>query len=317
MAFPDHFQLSGKRIWVTGGAGFLGSRVAAALEARGAEPLVTRSTEVDLLDPSAAERYLGRAEPDAVVHLAGRVGGIGANRSSPGTFFFANMSMGLHLIEACRKVGVGKVLVAGTVCSYPKFCPTPFREDDLWNGFPEETNAPYGIAKKALLTQLQGYRQEFGLNGIFIIPVNLYGPGDHLDLASNHVIPALVKRFLLAQAEGRPHVTLWGTGRASREFLYVEDAARGLCDALARYDGPDPVNLGTGEELTILELAARIKGLTGYEGEVRFDPGYPDGQPRRRLDVERAWERFGWRAQVSLDEGLARTVAWVREALAL
>lgn len=315
MAFPETFPLRGRRVWVTGSSGFLGTRVTAALEEQGAQPLRTRSTEVNLLDPSAAERFLASERPDAVIHLAGMVGGIGANRRLPGSFFYTNMVMGLHLLEACRRCGTEKVLVVGTVCSYPRLCPVPFREEDLWNGFPEETNAPYGIAKKALLVQLQSYRQEFGLRGIFLIPVNLYGPMDHLDLETNHVIPALVRRFLTAQAEGRPFVELWGTGNASREFLYVEDAARGLCEALARYEETDPVNLGTGEEITIRELAEQIRVLVGYRGELRFNAAYPDGQPRRQLDVTRAAVRFGWRAEVGLEEGLRRTVAWARDVL--
>jgi GDP-L-fucose synthase len=315
MVFEDHFPLVGKRIWVTGSSGFLGTRVVEELIRRGAQPLRTRSAEVDLLDPYAAASYLKKERPDGVIHLAGKVGGIGANRLSPGSFFYSNMAMGLHLIEACREFHIQKILVVGTVCSYPKFCPTPFHEADLWNGYPEETNAPYGIAKKALLVQLQSYRQEFGLNGIFIIPVNLYGPGDHLDLENNHVIPALVKRFIVARMQSQPRVTLWGTGAASREFLFVEDAAQGLCDALARYEGADPVNLGTGEEISILHLAARIQALTGYAGELKFDPTLPDGQPRRRLEISRARNCFGWVAQVKLEEGLRRTVEWMQKKL--
>ena len=317
MPWSETFPLPGRRIWVTGGSGFLGTRVVQELARRGAVPLVTRSSEVDLLDPLAAERYLRQAQPDAVIHLAGRVGGIGANRVNPGTFFYANMTMGLHLIEACRRVGTGKIAVIGTVCAYPKHCPVPFREDDIWEGYPEETNAPYGIAKKALMVMLQGYRQECGLRGIYLLPVNLYGPGDHLDLSTNHVIPALVRRFLEARVSGAPSVELWGTGSPSREFLYVEDAARGITTALERYESPDPVNLGTGSEISIRELACKIKALTGFQGEIRFNPTYPDGQPRRCLDTSRARERFGWQAEVALDEGLARTVAWVQEFLGL
>jgi GDP-L-fucose synthase len=315
MPIPPTFPLAGRRIWVTGGTGFLGTRVVAELARRGATPLVTRSAEVNLLDPTAAERYLRAQRPDAVIHLAGKVGGIGANRRLPGTFFYANMTMGLHLIEACQRVGTEKLLVVGTVCSYPKHCPVPFREEALWEGYPEETNAPYGIAKKALLVQLQSYRQEFGLRGIFLIPVNLYGPGDHQDLESNHVIPALVRRLITAQAEGRPFVELWGTGLASREFLYVEDAARGLCEGLAKYEEPDPVNLGTGQEISIRDLAEKIRTLVGFEGELRYNSAYPDGQPRRRLDVNRAMVRFGWQASVDLDEGLRRTVDWAKATL--
>ncbi len=311
------FPLGGRRIWVTGSRGFLGSRVCAALERRGAEVLRTSSVDVDLMDPTAARRFLRQSRPQGVVHLAGRVGGIGANRAHPGSFFYDNLAMGLHLIEACRLEPIEKLLVVGTVCSYPKHCAVPFREEDLWSGYPEETNASYGVAKKALLVQLQGYRQEYGMRGIFLIPVNLYGPQDHLDLASNHVIPALVRRFLTARAERRPYVELWGTGQVSREFLYVDDAAEGLCVALERYEDADPVNLGTGQELSIRELAELIRSLTGYTGEVRFNPAYPDGQPRRQLDTNRARVRFGWAATTPLDVGLARTVAWMEQELGL
>ena len=258
---------------------------------------------------------MDRERPEGVIHLAGIVGGIGANRRQPGTFFYANMVMGLHLIEACRRKETPKLLVAGTVCAYPKHCPVPFREEHLWDGYPEETNAPYGVAKKALLVQLQGYRKEFGLRGIFLIPVNLYGPEDHLDLESNHVIPALILRLSTARNQGLPNVELWGTGTPSREFLYVEDAAEGMCDAMARYEGADPVNLGTGRELTICALAETIRDRVGYRGELRFNANFPDGQPRRQLDVTRAKERFGWEARVDLEEGLRRTIAWAEAAL--
>lgn len=317
MSAEATFPVAGRRVWVTGGGGFLGRQVVAELQRRGATVLAPRSTELDLLDTGAARNFLRRERPDGVLHLAARVGGIGANRAHPGSFFYANMAMGLHLIEACRAEGVEKLLVLGTVCAYPKFCPVPFREDDLWNGYPEETNAPYGVAKKALLVQLQSYRQEYGLRGVFLIPVNLYGPGDHLDLATNHVIPALIRKFLEAKASSAPTVELWGTGSASREFLFVEDAARGICEGFERYEGVDPVNLGTGEEITIGDLARKISKLVGYEGELVYNPAFPDGQPRRKLDTERAAERFGWRAQVSLDEGLRRSVSWTREALNL
>jgi GDP-L-fucose synthase len=313
----ETFPLSGKRIWVTGGNGFLGPHVVAELDRRGAVVLAPDEEECDLLDPGAAARFLRQHRPDGVLHMAARVGGIGANRRHPGSFFYANMAMGLHLVEACRAEGVGKLVVLGTVCAYPKFCPVPFREDSLWDGYPEETNAPYGIAKKALLVQLQAYRQEYGTRGVFLLPVNLYGPGDHLDPENNHVIPALIRKFLEAGAAGAPAVELWGTGSASREFLYVRDAAEGICEALARYEDPDPVNLGTGEELSIRDLALKIRAMTGFPGELTFNAAYPDGQPRRKLDTSRALERFGWKARVTLDQGLAKTIAWMKGALGL
>lgn len=317
MSGPETFPLHGRRIWVTGGHGFLGRHLLAELRERGADVLAPTRAECDLLDPFAAARFLKEHRPEGVMHLAARVGGIGANRRHPGEFFYANLVMGLHLVEACRIEGAEKLLVAGSVCAYPKHTPVPFREDDLWNGYPEETNAPYGIAKKALLVQLAAYRQEYGTRGIFLIPVNLYGPGDHLDLADNHVIPALVRKFLEAKASRAKTVKLWGTGRPTREFLYVEDAARALCDGMARYEDPDPVNLGTGDEISIHDLAAKIGGLVGYDGELVFDPTLPDGQPRRRLDTSRARERFGWSARVALDEGLGHTIAWTRAELGL
>ncbi|WP_306598017.1 GDP-L-fucose synthase [Geothrix sp. 21YS21S-2] len=315
MIHPETFPLTGKRIWVTGSHGFLGRHLMEELAARGATLLAPTEKELDLLDPGAARKYLKAHKPDGVIHLAALVGGIGANREHPGSFFYANMMMGLHLIEACRLEQVAKTLVLGTVCAYPKFCPTPFREDDIWNGYPEETNAPYGLAKKALLVQLQAYRQEYGTRGIYLIPVNLYGPGDHLDLANNHVIPALIRKFLEAKAALSPTVGLWGTGSASREFLYVKDAATAICEAMTRYEDADPVNLGTGEEITIRDLALKIKGATGFQGELVFDPSYPDGQPKRKLDTSRATERFGWQARTTLDEGLAETIAWMKKVL--
>ncbi len=315
MSHVDTFPLPGKRIWVTGGHGFLGGHVLAELRQRGAIILAPSERELDLLDPTAANRFIQAERPDGIIHMAAKVGGIGANRQHPGSFFYANMAMGLNLIEACRVNRVEKVLVLGTVCAYPKFCPTPFVEDDLWNGYPEETNAPYGIAKKALLVQLQSYRQEYGTRGIFLIPVNLYGPGDHLDLANNHVIPALIRKFLEAKASGISTVELWGTGAPSREFLFVKDAAYAICEGMAKYEGGDPVNLGTGEEITIKDLALKIKALIGFEGELVFNTAYPDGQPKRKLDISRARERFGWEAQYRLDQGLQETVAWMKEVL--
>lgn len=315
MSHSESFQLKGKRLWVTGGNGFLGKHLVAELERRGATILAPSSKDLDLLDPTSARKFIQAERPEGVLHLAARVGGIGANREHPGDFFYANMAMGLHLIEACRLEQVEKLMVLGTVCAYPKFCPTPFHEDAIWDGYPEETNAPYGVAKKALLVQLQAYRQQYGTRGIFLIPVNLYGPGDHLDLASNHVIPALIRKFIEAKRDGKDHVELWGTGTVSREFLFVEDAARGIAEGMARYEDGDPVNLGTGEEVTIRDLALKIQRLTGFEGDLRFNPAYPDGQPKRRLDTSRALERFGWKAQVHLDEGLAKTTEWMKGVL--
>ncbi len=311
------YHLKGKRIWVTGGHGFLGRHVLAELERREAVVLAPPESDLDLLDPTAARRFIQAHRPEGVIHMAAKVGGIGANRKHPGSFFYANMAMGLHLIEACRSEGVEKTLVLGTVCAYPKFCPVPFHEDDLWNGYPEETNAPYGIAKKALLVQLQSYRLEFGMRGIFLLPVNLYGPGDHLDLENNHVIPALIRKFLEAKAVNAPSVELWGTGAASREFLYVKDAAHAICEAMSLYEDEAPVNLGTGEEITIKDLALKIRSITGFTGDLVFNPAYPDGQPRRKLDTTRAFERFGWQAQWTLDRGLRETTAWVASVLNL
>jgi GDP-L-fucose synthase len=315
LSSQESFPLEGRRLWVTGAHGFLGRRVCAELEARGATLLAPRSEACDLLDPASAQRYIREHRPDGVIHMAAKVGGIGANRKHPGSFFYANMAMGLHLIEACRMEAVDKILVLGTVCAYPKFTPVPFREEDLWNGYPEETNAPYGIAKKALLVKLQGYRQEFGTRGIYLLPVNLYGPGDHIDLENNHVIPALIRKFLEARASGAPAVELWGTGSASREFLFVDDAAKGIADAMARYEGAEPVNLGSGEEITIGELASLIKRLVGYEGQLTFNSAYPDGQPRRRLDTSRAKAGFGFQAQVGLEAGLTETIRWMEGVL--
>jgi GDP-L-fucose synthase len=245
-----------------------------------------------------------------VIHLAAVVGGIGANQANPGRFFYVNMAMGLHLIEHARRAGLKKFVQIGTICAYPKFTPVPFREEDLWNGYPEETNAPYGIAKKALLVMLQGYRAQYGLNGIFLLPVNLYGPGDNFDLAGGHVIPALIRKFVEARRAGRRTVEVWGTGRASREFFYVEDCARGVVLATQRYDGADPVNLGAGFEITIRDLVEKIRRLTRYEGELIWDTTKPDGQPRRQLDVSRAEKLFGFKAQMGFDEGLKRTIEW-------
>jgi len=277
-------NLAAERIVVTGGAGFLGRALQAELVARGASAeriLVPLIEDYDLTREPDVVRMYEQMSPSIVIHLAAEVGGIGANRENPGRFFYANMAMGLHLIEQARVRGLKKFVQVGTVCAYPKHTPVPFREDDLWNGYPEETNAPYGIAKKALLVMLQSYRQQYGLNGIYLLPVNLYGPGDNFDPGSSHVIPALIRKFTEAIDAGRDSVTLWGTGSASREFLYVEDAARGIALAAEGYDEPDPVNLGAGREITIRDLAERIRALTGFAGEIVWDDHYPDGQPRR------------------------------------
>jgi GDP-L-fucose synthase len=302
------------RIVVTGGAGFLGAAVVDELRRRGAsEIIVPRSSRYDLTDAAQTHALFADAKPDLVLHLAARVGGIGANRRQPGTFFRDNMAMGLHVLEEARRARTEKVVIAGTICAYPKFAPVPFREDDLWNGYPEETNAPYGVAKKALLVMAQAYRQEFGSNFVMVFPVNLYGPRDNFDLEDSHVIPAMIRKFVDADLAGQASVDLWGDGSPTREFLYVDDAARGIVDAAQRYDDPDPVNLGAGFEITMRDLALKIAAATGFKGEVRWDASRPNGQPRRMLDVSRAKERFGFTATTSLDEGLAKTIAWYRE----
>ena len=307
-------HLSGRRVIVTGGSGFLGSHVVEALRAKGAaEVIVPRSSEYDLCDAAATRAMFEKHKPDLVMHLAARVGGIGANRRQPGTFFRDNMAMGLHVLEEARRAGTNKVVVAGTICAYPKFAPVPFREDDLWNGYPEETNAPYGVAKKALLVMAQAYRQEFGSNFVVLFPVNLYGPRDNFDLEDSHVIPAMIRKFIDAQDRAERAVTLWGDGSPTREFLYVEDAAEGLALAAERYNDPDPVNLGAGFEISMRDLATKIAQATGYTGEIVWDSSRPNGQPRRMLDVSRARERFGFTARTTFDQGLAKTIAWYRE----
>jgi GDP-L-fucose synthase len=300
-----------RRITVTGGAGFLGSAVVRRLQAAGATGVfVPRSAQYDLRTRDGIARCLADGQPEVIIHLAAVVGGIGANRENPGRFFYENAIMGIELMEQARLAGVAKFVGVGTVCSYPKFTPVPFREDDLWDGYPEETNAPYGLAKKMLLVQGQAYRAQYGFDAIHLLPVNLYGPGDNFDEASSHVIPALIKKCLDARDRGEAFIEVWGTGSASREFLYVDDAAEGIVLAAELYDGPDPVNLGVGHEITIRELVTLIARLAGFSGEVRWDTSKPDGQPRRALDTSRARERFGFVARSSFEEGLRRTIDW-------
>jgi GDP-L-fucose synthase len=306
-------SLHKKRIAVTGGAGFLGTHVVEALRRRGAEIFVPRSRDYDLVTREGVLALYRDARPEIVVHLAAKVGGIGANRANPGLFFYANLMMGVQLIEEGRRAGLEKFVAIGTVCAYPKMTPVPFREDDLWNGYPEETNAPYGLAKKMLLVQAQAYRAQYGFRAIYLLPVNLYGPLDNFSPESSHVIPALIKKCCDAVDSGAPYIEVWGTGKASREFLYVEDCAEGIALATERYEKADPVNLGAGREITINDLVAAIAEKTGFRGEVRWDASKPDGQPRRCLDVSRAAAEFGFRAQTSFDAGLDATIAWYRE----
>jgi len=301
------------RTLVTGGGGFLGTHVVERLQAEGIEPIVARRRQYDLTRWDDTERLFADAKPELVLHLAAEVGGIGANRDNPGRYWYSNLMMGAHVIEQSRLHGVDKLLVLGTVCAYPKFAPVPFNEDDLWNGYPEETNAPYGVAKKSLLVGAQGYREQYGLNAIFLLPVNLYGPGDNFHPTNAHVIPDLIRKMSDAQARGEREVVLWGDGSPTREFLYVDDAAEGVVLAALRYDQPEPVNLGTGEEVSIKHLAELIGEATGYEGEIVWDTTKPNGQPRRKLDTTRAKELFGFEAKTPFREGVARTVAWYRE----
>ena len=300
-----------RSVLVTGGAGFLGQRVVARLDTASAAHVVApRSRDYDLRSIDGISRVLRDSQPNMVIHLAAVVGGIGANRENPGRFFYENAIMGIQLMEQARLAGVGKFVTVGTVCSYPKFTPVPFHEDDLWSGYPEETNAPYGLAKKMLLVQGQAYREQYGFNVIHLIPVNLYGPGDNFNPASSHVIPALIKKAIDARDIGASHIDVWGTGTASREFLYVDDAAEAIVLAAERYQGAEPVNLGVGHEITIRELTETIVALTGFTGEIRWDTSKPDGQPRRALDTSRAREGFGFVAKTSFEEGLRRTIAW-------
>ena len=306
-------DLAQERIVVTGGAGFLGKNVQAELRKAGAADdriLVPLIEHFDFTREADVARMYAEMRPSVVIHLAAEVGGIGANQANPGRFFYSNMAMGLHLIEHARRVGLGKFVQVGTICAYPKLTPVPFREENLWNGYPEETNAPYGLAKKMLLVQLQAYRAQWGFNGIYLLPVNLYGPGDNSDPESSHVIPAMIRKMVDARRARAPSVTLWGTGSASREFLYVDDAAEAIVLAAERYNEPDPVNLGSGCEITIRDLAELIRSLTGYEGELVWDPTKPDGQPRRNLDVRRDRERFGFSATTSFRDGLNSTLEW-------
>ncbi len=301
------------RFLVTGGAGFLGSHVCEQLRARGVSPdrlVVSRRREYDLTREADVDRLYRDARPDVVIHLAAEVGGIGANRANPGRYFFANMAMGLHLMEAARRHGLRKFVQVGTICAYPKFTPVPFREEELWNGYPEETNAPYGIAKKALLVMCQAYREQYGLNAIYLLPVNLYGPRDNFDLETSHVIPALIRKCVEAKARDESEIVCWGDGSPTREFLYVEDAAEGIVLAAQRYDVPEPVNLGSGREISIRDLAELIARLTGFTGRIVWDTTRPNGQPRRCLDVSRAKERFGFTARTDFEEGLRRTIEW-------
>jgi GDP-L-fucose synthase len=307
-----------RRVLVTGGAGFLGTHVVTKIQAQGCRAvLVPRSREFDLREKAAIITLFEQARPDLVIHLAAVVGGIGANRRHPGQFFYDNAIMGLQLIEQARLYGVEKFVALGTVCAYPKFTPVPFREADLWNGYPEETNAPYGLAKKMLLVQAQAYRQEYGMNAIYLLPVNLYGPGDNFDPETSHVIPALIRKCLEAVESGQQEIVVWGTGQASREFLYVEDAAEAIVLAAERYDNPEPVNLGSGRELSIKELVELIAALTGFTGRLVWDATKPDGQPRRCLDTTLAERAFGFRAGTDFCQGLQRTIAWYRRRLAL
>ena len=301
------------RIVVTGGAGFLGKRLQAELCANGVPQhniLVPLIEDFDLTREADVARMYREMKPDVVIHLAALVGGIGANRENPGLFFYTNMAMGLHLIEHARRVGLKRFVQVGTICAYPKFTPVPFREESLWTGYPEETNAPYGIAKKALLVMLQAYRQQYGMSGIYLLPVNLYGPGDNFDPSSSHVIPALIRKFSEAKEQGENQVVIWGTGTASREFLYVDDCARAIVLATRLYDKPEPVNLGAGFEITIRDLVETIRCLVGFEGELIWDDTKPDGQPRRCLDTSRATAEFGFLATTPFVEGLRRTIQW-------
>jgi len=307
-------DLRGKRVLVTGGAGSVGKVLVRKLAERGVDQIVVpRRSEYDLTRHADVVRLYEAARPQVVFHLAAEVGGIGANKAHPGRFFFANAAMGMHLIEEGRLHGVERFVQTGTICAYPKFAPVPFKEEDVWNGYPEETNAPYGVAKKALQVMLAAYRDEYGFDGVYVLPVNLYGPGDNFHPQSSHVIPALIRKMVESRERGDAEVEIWGTGKASREFLYVDDCAEGLVLAAEKLKDSEPVNLGTGREILVADLAAMVAGACGYKGRLRFDPSRPDGQPRRSLDVHRAQERLGFEARVGLEEGLKRTVQWFEE----
>jgi len=302
-----------KQVVVTGGAGFLGSFVVDRVKREGARVFVPRSRDYDLVDRAAVRRLLADARPDLVIHLAAQVGGIGANRDNPARYLFENAMMGLHMFEECRLAKVAKLVATGTICAYPKFAPVPFKEEDIWNGYPEETNAPYGIAKKMMIVQSMGYREQYGLHSIVLFPVNLYGPRDNFDLHTSHVIPAMVRKFVTARERGDSEVVLWGDGSPTREFLYVEDAAEGIVLGAERYDSSEPVNLGSGIEISIRDLAEKIAKAARFEGRFVWDTSKPNGQPRRRLDVSRATERFDFTAATTFDRGIAATVAYYEE----
>ena len=303
-----------KRVVVTGGGGFLGRVVIKQLSAKGCKHItIPRSVKFDLRKTSAIRKLFTQARPDMVIHLAAVVGGIGANRENPGKFFYDNLMMGVELMEQARQMGIPKFVAIGTICAYPKFCPVPFKEDNIWDGYPEETNAPYGLAKKMLLVQSQAYSQQYGFNSIYLLPVNLYGPGDNFSLESSHVIPALIRKCVEARLRGDKNITAWGTGRATREFLYVDDAARGIILAAEKYNSSAPVNLGAGFEITIKELTNLIVKLTRFKGDIIWDASKPDGQPRRCLDTTRARKEFGFKAKVSFETGLKKTISWYEQ----